>query len=400
MAIDSLRVDNISKRYHVRQPESDEDRSGWVNKLRRRMGRKGEFWAVRDVSFGVAHGEAIGIIGPNGAGKSTLLKILASITAPTEGEIAIRGKISALLEVGSGFHPELTGRENVFLSGAILGMKRREINEKLERIIDFADVRQFLDVPVKRYSSGMVVRLGFSVAAHLEPDILLLDEVLAVGDVAFQKKCFDRILTLKRHTTVVLISHDLGAVQRLCERVIVMHHGKLIYDGATQGAIATYNDVGRFRSSPKYNEAPGTKKAEIVSLDFFDAEGQPAHVVKTGYPLRLRLEYLVRHKLDACRIAIFFYGVDGNLYCQFTTRLSGRPLDLMPGLGAIEFTCDELSLQPGSYVIDALIEQREGEGEPIDWQYRCSTLQVNSGKDVRGYFYHPHEWGPAPLNGA
>jgi lipopolysaccharide transport system ATP-binding protein len=393
----SLQVDNISKRYRIRQEESDED--GWTGKLRRWMGKKSEFWAVRNVKFEVAHGEAIGIIGPNGAGKSTLLKILASITAPTEGEISVRGKISALLEVGSGFHPELTGRENVFLSGTILGMKRKEISNKLDRIIDFAEIGPFIDVPVKRYSSGMIVRLGFSIAAHLEPDILLLDEVLAVGDVAFQKKCFDRILELKRKTTVVFISHDLGAVQRLCDRVIVMHHGNHIYDGPTQGAIATYNDVARFRASTKRaEETAKVKDAEILSLDFFDADGQPAHVVKTGYPLRIRLQYLVRTKLKASRLAVFFFGPDGSLYCQFTTRLSGGALDLTPGRGAIEFTCDELGLQPGSYLIDAKIEQYEG--DPIDWQYRCSTLQVNSGKDVRGSFYHPHSWHPIPLNGS
>src|SRR5918992_1380165 len=171
---------------------------------------RAEFWALRDVSFDVQRGEAIGVIGANGAGKSTLLKVLASITAPTTGEIIIRGRLSALIEVGSGFHPELTGRENVFLCGAILGMRRREIDAKLDSIAEFAGLRPFLDVPVKRYSSGMYVRLGFSIAAHLEPDILLLDEVLAVGDAAFQAKCLQRITELKKGgTTMLFISHDL-----------------------------------------------------------------------------------------------------------------------------------------------------------------------------------------------
>src|SRR4051812_48693957 len=187
-------------------------------RLRRRQGAAArEFWALRDISFRVQRGEALGVIGSNGAGKSTLLKLLAGITAPTRGEIVIRGRLSALIEVGSGFHPELTGRENVYLSGAILGMKRREINEKFDRIVEFAGVGPFIDTPVKWYSSGMYIRLGFSIAAHMSPDILLVDEVLAVGDLAFQAQCLERIRELRRNgTTALFISHDLAAVEQLC----------------------------------------------------------------------------------------------------------------------------------------------------------------------------------------
>ena len=246
----SLTLDHVSKRYLIRQAHVGAAPSGLVARLRHRFASPHVFWALRDVSFEVAPGEALGIIGPNGAGKSTLLKLLAGITAPTSGEISISGKLSALLEVGSGFHPELTGIENIYLSGTILGMQRKEITEKLDAIIDFAGIRPFIDVPVKRYSSGMIVRLGFSVAAHLDPDILLLDEVLAVGDAAFQKKCIDRVLELKRRSTVVFISHDLAAVQQLCDRVIVMNQGEIIYDGATAGGMTAYSALARFRSSP------------------------------------------------------------------------------------------------------------------------------------------------------
>ena len=391
----SLRLDHVSKRYLIRQAHVGPAASGMVARLRQRFAPAKVFWALRDVSFEVAPGEAVGIIGPNGAGKSTLLKLLAGITAPTSGEISISGKLSALLEVGSGFHPELTGLENIYLSGTILGMQRREITGKLDAIIDFAGVRPFIDVPVKRYSSGMVVRLGFSVAAHLDPHILLLDEVLAVGDAAFQKKCIDRVLELKQHCTVVFISHDLAAVQQLCDRVIVMNQGEVIYDGETAGAMTAYNALARFRSSPPPTAASMAKTAEVVSLEFLDRAGEPVQVVKTGDALRIRVEYRARAAVPDASFNVSFYGADGTLHCQFATWLSGETADLAPGNGIIEFTCEELGLQPGSYLIDAIIEQH---GINLDWQYRCSTIQVNTGRSVKGLFYHPHTWREPPAS--
>jgi len=212
-----------------------------MRKLRSLWRTPREFWAVREVSFEVKRGEALGIIGHNGAGKSTILKLLASITAPSAGEITINGRAAALIEVGSGFHPELTGRENVYLSGSILGMPRNEIGQKIESIIDFAEIREFIDIPVKRYSSGMYVRLGFAIAAHLEPEILLLDEVLAVGDMAFQRKCLDRVRALRQAgRTIVFISHDLNAVEALCDRVLLMQRGEVIADGPPGEVIGQY----------------------------------------------------------------------------------------------------------------------------------------------------------------
>jgi lipopolysaccharide transport system ATP-binding protein len=385
----SLRLEHVSKRYLIRQAHVGAAPEGLVARLRKRFAPAHVFWALRDVSFEVEQGEALGIIGPNGAGKSTLLKLLAGITAPTSGEISIAGKLSALLEVGSGFHPELTGIENIYLSGSILGMQRKEITAKLDDIIDFAGVRAFIDVPVKRFSSGMVVRLGFSVAAHLDPDILLLDEVLAVGDAAFQKKCIDRVLQLKRHSTVVFISHDLAAVQQLCDRVIVMNQGEIIYDGETAGAMTAYNALARFRSSPQPLAEFIAKTAEVTSLEFLDGAGEPIHVVKTGDALRIRVEYKARIAVSDASFGVFFYGADGTLHCQFTTWLSGETADLAPGNGIVEFSCEELGLQPGTYLIDTTIEQH---GITLDWQCRCSTIQVNAGRPVRGLFYHPHTW--------
>jgi lipopolysaccharide transport system ATP-binding protein len=239
-----LKFGNVCKRYFI-QPRINSHQG-----LSKRLGRMfpgsdlQEFWALRDVSFEVHRGEALGIIGCNGAGKSTILKLLSRVTTPTGGEIAINGKLSALIEVGSGFHPELTGRENIYLSGSILGMRRREITTKLASIVEFAGIPEFIDTPVKRYSSGMYVRLGFSIAAHLEPDILLLDEVLAVGDASFQSKCLERIQQLRNSgTTIVFISHDLTAVARLCDRVLLLDGGRVIAAGPARQIIELYSSA-------------------------------------------------------------------------------------------------------------------------------------------------------------
>lgn len=236
-----LRFDRVSKRYLIRQEPDHGNSHPLLRKLKGLWPDREEFWALRDVSFEVRRGEALGIIGQNGAGKSTILKLLSSITVPSSGEITINGRLAALIEVGSGFHPELTGRENVYLSGSILGMRRAETTRKLDNIIDFAGIRQFIDTPVKRYSSGMFVRLGFSIAAHLDPDILLLDEVLAVGDAAFQFKCLNRVAELRDSgKTIVFISHDLSAVERLCERVLLLERGQIVADGSPAEVIDLY----------------------------------------------------------------------------------------------------------------------------------------------------------------
>lgn len=237
-----LSFERVSKRYLIRNEEGTDPRQHpLLRKFKNLFRRPHEFWALRDISFEVRRSETLGIIGPNGAGKSTILKLLSNITIPSSGEITINGRLAALIEVGSGFHPELTGRENVYLSGSILGMRRAEIARKIESIVDFAGIRQFIDIPVKRYSSGMHVRLGFSIAAHLEPDVLLLDEVLAVGDEAFQSKCLNRIDELRgAGKTIIFISHDLNAVERLCDRVLLMDHGQIVANGNPAEVIELY----------------------------------------------------------------------------------------------------------------------------------------------------------------
>lgn len=393
-----LKFDSVSKRYRVRQEvEGDARRHPLVRKLQSLRRRSKEFWAVRDVSFEVRRGEALGIIGHNGAGKSTILKLLSNITTPTSGEITINGRLSALIEVGSGFHPELTGRENVYLSGSILGMRRREITKKLDSIVDFAGVREFIDTPVKRFSSGMYVRLGFSIAAHLDPDVLLLDEVLAVGDAGFQAKCIQRISELKQAgTTIVFISHDLGAVERLCDRVLLMQRGEVVANGAPRDVIAEYQRRATTFVASAPQAAKLSKEAEITSLAFYDSEGGEATAFRTGEPTAVQVNYTAHEPIRDVDFEVFLTSANEGgeeRYCHLTTGLSNEPINLEAGTGTVEFSCAELGLLPRMYFVDAAIIHRgQPLGSAIDWQHRCATLRVDPGKMVRGSFYMPHEW--------
>jgi ABC-type polysaccharide/polyol phosphate transport system ATPase subunit len=402
-------MDRVAKRYKVRRTAGANSQH---RSLRQRLTgfarRRNEFWALRDVSFAVAEGETLGIIGHNGAGKSTILKLLSSVTVPTSGEIRIYGRLSALIEVGSGFHPELTGRENIYLSGSILGMRRREIADKLERIIEFAGVRDFIDAPVKHYSSGMYVRLGFSIAAHLEPDILLLDEVLAVGDAAFQSKCLDRITELHRQgRTIVFISHDLGAVERLCDRVILLKQGQVMTTGTAAEVIAAYQEVGSgYTPSEPHAVAHAilSREMQITSVTCHNVSGEPAAVFRTGSSARLRLTYVAHRPVPDAVFEIYLYSVVDRLsgvLCQITTASrDGLGISVEPGPGTVEFEVDEIGLQPGMYYVSATIAHTgQALGTAIDWQSECLTLRIDQGRFIRGTFYMPHRWlltpGPA-----
>ena len=389
-----LKFDRVSKKYRVQhEPNAASERISVSGLLRNFSGNYGDFWALKDVSFQVNRGETLGIIGPNGAGKSTVLKLLSRITAPTSGEISISGRMSALIEVGSGFHPELTGRENIYLSGSILGMRRREIAEKLNSIIDFAGVRQFIDTPVKRYSSGMYVRLGFSIAAQLQPDILLLDEVLAVGDAAFQVKCFERIRALRdKGTTIIFISHDLNAVESLCDRVVLLSSGEIAADGSASDVIGQYEQavygIARRNSTMDQNDG---KPVQITGLTFRDFQEREVLSASTGDPLIARVEFAAREPIRDLDFEVFYYSPDGRLHCQFSTAVSHDALNLDRGKGAVQFSCAELGLQPGLYYADATIKRRT-DGKEIAWQYRFALLRVELGKRVSGRFYAPHQW--------
>ena len=389
-----LEVNQVSKRYLIRAPSSNNTngRSRWRNLLSKRS----EFWALRDISFSVKRGEALGIIGHNGAGKSTILKLLSSITAPTSGEIVIDGRLAALIEIGSGFHQELTGRENVYLNGSLLGMRRREIAAKLSSIVEFAGVEHFIDTPVKHYSSGMYLRLGFSIAAHLDPEILLLDEVLAVGDAAFQAKCLDRVTELKRNgTTIVFISHNLQAVSRLCERTLLLRTGKILSDGPTNEVIAEYERIlfHLTPSAPHGNPIIDTPQAaEVVSLSFHDSANRKTNSLQTGESMRAVVEYKVTEPIDDAVIEVYFYSIFGNMHCHFSTLRQGERLSLAPGTGVIEFFCPEVALEAATFNVDVGIKRRGSRAAEFVDCKRAAVLNVTVGKPVLGAFHMPHSW--------
>jgi lipopolysaccharide transport system ATP-binding protein len=350
------------------------------------------FSALKGLNFEVQRGEAFGIIGRNGAGKSTLLKILAGITAPTRGRVTISGHPSALIEIGSGFHPELTGRENVFLAGAILGMKRRDIAQKLPSIFEFAGVGGFIDTPVKWYSSGMYVRLGFSVAAHLDPEVLLIDEVLAVGDAEFQVKCLRRVRELKdRGVTILLISHDLTAVEHLCERTVLLEKGEVAAAGPTADVIAHYHRGITTAAVQEPSYHPLAREG-IVKVTGLTTSG-PSSIgnAASGEPLVTVLRYQATRALRVC-FELSYYSPDGTTLIATTSTGTGRDaMTVTPPGGEIEFHCPVLPLAPGTYYLGVVAREAES-GHIVDWWDGGTRLHVGAGRGVRGQFYIPHEW--------
>lgn len=312
-------------------------------------------WALKDVSFEVKHGEVVGIIGRNGAGKSTLLKILSRITEPTEGEARIYGRVGSLLEVGTGFHPELTGRENIYLNGAILGMKKAEIDRRFDDIVAFAEVEKFLDTSVKHYSSGMYVRLAFAVAAHLEPEILIVDEVLAVGDALFQKKCLGKMGEVaKEGRTVLFVSHNMAAVENLCGRSILLQFGKVVADSESSKTITEY--FNSFATTDTEGNLESFKRDAglvpiIRQIEFLDQDKQPAKTVRVGAPLTVRIYYKHSEPIKRPYFGLIFETVGGVKVFWVQSQLQGDGLPDLPAVGVVVCHIPRVPLVPGVYFI-------------------------------------------------
>lgn len=346
-----------------------------------------EFWALEDVSFKVKRGERIGIIGRNGAGKSTLLKILSRITEPTSGKIAIKGRVSSLLEVGTGFHPELTGRENIYLNGAILGMTRREIKAKFDEIVDFAETEKFLDTPVKRYSSGMYVRLAFAVAAHLEPEILVVDEVLAVGDSQFQEKCLGKMGEISREgRTLLFVSHNMSAIAALCDQAILLNSGKIETLGCAKDVINAYTLTIASASDIDLTDRKHVGKqefAELVHLSIRNENNNPSVTFIMGQTMVARISFKCKKFMKSAEVGFKISSISGLAIHYFSSSWEGLKSDLLPGEYDYEVRVPNIMLFPGKYVLGAWI-LKDGCWSDDSVQ-GVSTIEILSA-DVTGNF--------------
>lgn len=414
----AIRVENLGKMYRIGRAQQRHDtlrdalQSAVCTPLERLQGKTSAsekeslLWALKDISFEVKQGEVVGVIGHNGAGKSTLLKILARITEPTMGRAVLNGRAGSLLEVGTGFHPELTGRENIYLNGAILGMKRVDIAHRFDEIVAFAEIEKFLDTPVKRYSSGMYVRLAFAIAAHLEPDILLVDEVLAVGDAAFQKKCLGKMGEVaKEGRTILLVSHNLTYITYVCSRALLLRQGVLIADGSSKSTSELYidhiaqvstNGVLAFDTSRRLM----TPQVSIPLVEVLSEEGRPVEKVQGGLGIRVRIHYDCRETLVSPSFAVVFSAPNGVELLRLSTMpISGYQLPDLYGTGYVDCLIKSVPFTGGTYTIgvglgrpnvEYMIFERVVGGFEIP---PYDAYNSGFGVDQRcGVLTAPHEW--------
>ncbi len=419
----AIRIEGISKHYRIGNQDME-----WYKTLRDTLSHaatfpirairsklqgstnqssneKKSFWALKDVSLEIKQGEIVGLIGRNGAGKSTLLKILSRITDPTEGYVEMHGRLSSLLEVGTGFNAELSGRDNIYLNGAILGMRRAEIKRKFDEIVAFAEVEKFIDTPVKRYSSGMYLRLAFAVAAHLEPEILLVDEVLAVGDAAFQKKCLGKMGEVAHEgRTVVLVSHNMAAIANLCSRTAVLKGGRLDFFGETQTAVAEYINglpMGDAADLAQRVDREGGGRVRIQKLNLLDEYGVPRDVVQSGEQLVIEMEYLssAEKTLTNAIFEVKVFNQYGEQMFILSTFLTGQSFDILPGRGTLYCHVPAFLMTPDSYSTTVRLYVNSQLEDLVANASRLTVIEgdfFGSGKSaqkkVDGTFIMPQTW--------
>jgi ABC-type polysaccharide/polyol phosphate transport system ATPase subunit len=373
------------------------------------------FEALKGVSFEVAAGKSFGIIGRNGSGKSTMLKLIAGIGRPTAGTVTVQGRVSALIELGAGFHPEISGRENVFINGMMLGLTRRDIAARFDEIVRFAELEDFIDAPVKTYSSGMYMRLGFAVAIHVDPDVLLVDEVLAVGDEAFTHKCLDKFAELRRRgRTVLLVTHSLDLVTRFCDEALWLDGGvaqaqgdpKRVVDAYLMAVAKTENaeleaeDVGQASVEATSDEPPdmfravegrwGSRDVEILGVDLVGADGQASHIFQSGEPMEIRLRVHAHQLVSDVVFGVGIFNADGVCCYGTNTHIEGATSGALTGDGEATFVIDRLDLVDGTYKLDVAVHRENG--VPYDYHRLLYTFRVKSRLKEAGIFRPPHRW--------
>jgi lipopolysaccharide transport system ATP-binding protein len=386
----AIRVEDVSKVFELHSDRRTNIKERFV---RGRSTDGDQFWALKDVGFEVPRGSTYGLIGHNGSGKSTMLKLLAGIHRPTTGTIMADGRVSAMIELGAGFHPELSGRENVYLNGSILGLTRKQIDASLEEIIDFSGLERFIDSPVKIYSSGMYVRLGFSIAVNLDPEILLIDEIVAVGDEEFQRRCFDHLYKLRRKgVTICFVSHSLPLVQTLCDHAVWLDHGQMKAEGKALAVVDSYlrevnkNESDRLgHGGDELDDSAsrrGTREITLSRLEFLDATGAARPVATTGDPLTIRMHYEVHQPVDDPVFGLAFHHESGTHVSGPNSReavVTGRPT----GEGWVDFRMDRLLLQPGAYVVSAAVVDTTM-AHVYDYRDQAFALHVQPGHGAAG----------------
>jgi lipopolysaccharide transport system ATP-binding protein len=380
----AIEVVDLSKKFRLHSERRDSLKERFV---RGQAKKSDDFWALRDVSFEVARGTTFGLIGHNGSGKSTLLKMLAGIYRPTSGSITAYGRVSALLELGAGFHGELTGRENVYLNGAILGMSRKQIDAAMERIIDFAGIGEFIDSPVKIYSSGMYVRLGFSIAVTAEPEVLVVDEIIAVGDEEFQRKCFDYLYELRRQgTTIVIVSHSLSLVADLCDQGVWLDRGEMRAHGDIRDVVDSYlHEVNAKEAAADVNVASdgdrthrGSGEIRATRLEYIDHHGEIVPLLKAGEPCSIRMHYDSSADLDDIVFGLGFFHESGVNVAGPNSGYGDQAFHVSAGTGFIDFSVEDLQLQPGAYLLSSAIVDRGHTYDHVDRGYHLSVRADNA----------------------
>jgi ABC-type polysaccharide/polyol phosphate transport system ATPase subunit len=406
----AIHFQNVSKRFitHHERPRSFQELV--VNLFR--TSEREELWALRDVSFVVRRGETVGFIGHNGSGKSTALKLISRILEPTAGQVQVEGRVAALIELGAGFHPDLTGRENIFLNGSLLGLSRAEMQERYDEIVAFSELGRFIDMPLKHYSSGMQMRLGFSIATCVDPDVLLIDEVLAVGDEGFQRKCLARINHFRgSDKAIVFVSHDLGAVRQLCDRVIWLEDGVVMAEGPAHEVVAQYlvrvgeqeeagiaaatsNHISdadeKTRTEPGRSKRWGTGEAEVVGVYLRATDYRERHLFDPEGPMVVDIDYQARQFIDEAVFGIGLFRDDGTHCYGTNTDIEGHVLQLEPGPGHVQVVIDRLALLPGTYTLDVAIHAPNG--HPYDYWRAACAFSVRSSCSDSGVYRPRHRW--------